>query len=161
MGKWALNYLQRNNKGLITCIDSVKTNEKKTPGASKTKPIGFGSMAQLQRSLVNKMFKKYLRKSSAKVWDMIVSHSACPQVCESMVEQLKAKVRRKGGGAQIRNVYYAEMTTVVGVHVGPGAFSITMWPADDMDFANPDARIVAEPGEPGDGPGPRAGRRQT
>ena len=73
------------------------------------------------------MIFKMSLKSTAKSYDIMVSHSARPQNAEIVVIGLKKLL-------PIRNVYYSEITTIGMVHYGPNAILISVWESDDMDF---------------------------
>ena len=120
--KMIFDRVQRKGLGIVATSTATELDKK---GDIKTK-LGFKPYEKILAELPQMIFKMSL-KSTAKSYDIMVSHSARPQNAEIVVIGLKKLL-------PIRNIYYSEITTIGMVHYGPNAILISVWESDDMDF---------------------------
>ena len=120
--KMIFDRVQRKGLGIVATSTATELDKK---GDIKSK-LGFKPYEKILAELPQMIFKMSL-KSTAKSYDIMVSHSARPQNAEIVVIGLKKLL-------PIRNVYYSEITTIGMVHYGPNAILISVWESDDMDF---------------------------
>ena len=120
--KMIFDRVQRKGLGIVATSTATELDKK---GDIKSK-LGFKPYEKILAALPQMIFKMSL-KSTAKSYDIMVSHSARPQNAEIVVIGLKKLL-------PIRNIYYSEITTIGMVHYGPNAILISVWESDDMDF---------------------------
>lgn len=130
--KVVLNFAQRKGLGLLMSGDYIEIDDE-TPGAAKLAKGGFGSRKGLEKKFV-KTAVSYANKARPQQYDCIVSHSACPHQIKALVAELKENL-------DLRNMYFAEMSTLSGSQLGPNAVFASFWPADEMQFAMRITRI--------------------
>ena len=121
--KMVFDHVQRKGLGIVG-ISDCRVFDKH--GAVKYK-LGFKPYRKILTDLPAMLHKLSL-KSTAKCYDMMVSHSARPQNAEIVVEGLKKLLPK------VRNIYYSELTTIGMVHYGPNAILISVWESDEMNF---------------------------
>lgn len=125
--KKVYDYIENKQLSIGILTDFTVPDEHKPDVANmKPSPKLMGPEEKIIGKLVAGL-KEMASASSAKQFDMSVSHSAMPADTANIVEQLRASIN-------IRHIYYSEMTAVLGVHGGPGLKGIMLWPADEVEF---------------------------
>mgnify|MGYP000390504898 CR=1 FL=1 len=72
-------------------------------------------------------------KAGAPVYDVILNHAAAPHHMEDLLNELQAAPSFK-----IRNVYLAEVSSLMASQIGHDMLSGFFWPADEMEFIERD-----------------------
>ena len=132
--KMVINYAESKGMGVASVADCIKPDPK-APYAAKGQSLGLGTPEKMRNAggKIPKGLIKFATKAGAPVYDVILNHAAAPHHMEDLLNELQAAPSFK-----IRNVYLAEVSSLMASQIGHDMLQGFFWPADEMEFIERD-----------------------